>query len=166
MSAFMCNDAHFDYLGTYAALCRLTLYPQGGEARGECVAEFGTDRPNMTHKGEAVAGILHAANARSVEARYPSCVADNSMGTQDGYRFRVAPHAVFTPARVLAAVRCLRYQSCEVEGWESSLAYVVLEAIEANALRELTSGEPWGLDDDTVHPVSISRPVRSLTVMR
>ena len=133
MSAFMCSSATFDYLAAYAVARRV---------------RFGGLSCNTAQDwGET----LHAANCTSVETRYPSCKDTNDMGTKNTYTVQ-AVRVPLEPVRVLAAARCVRYQSCEYGDWENSPANAMLQAIEAEAIREITDGQPWDLDEEHVRP--------------
>ena len=133
MSAFMCSSATFDYLAAYAVARRV---------------RFGGLSCNTAQDwGET----LHAANCTSVETRYPSCKDTNDMGTQNIYTAQ-AVRVPLEAVRVLAAARCVRYQSCEYGDWEDSPAHAMLQAIEAEAIREITDGQPWDLDEEHVRP--------------
>jgi len=140
MSAFMCSDATFDYLAAYAIDRRVTF---GG----------------LRYSAQAWGETLHEANATSVEARYPSCKESNAMGTKNKYAVR-AVRVPLEAVRVLAAARCVRYQSCEYGDYETSPALGMLEAIESEAIRQITNGQPWDLEEEHVRPTRVQETAR------
>jgi hypothetical protein len=160
MSAFMCSNAHFDALASYAAKERITLrtYNLTGEARLEANEAFqGNDMPNLITFSDRVGAILHAANVRSVEYRYEDCRTSNAMGTKNPYQFQPVVNGL-SHAEALMAVRCLEYQSCEPQEWETSLAKLICEAITDTAIRGITSEVRgcWPVEEEMVRPSSFS----------
>jgi hypothetical protein len=72
------------------------------------------------------------------------------------FRYREKEKASFTfkrdleklsPVALIKAVHCLNYQSCEVDGWIGSDAFLILCAIEKMATQKLQGYEDaeWGL---------------------
>jgi hypothetical protein len=101
MSAFICNDSHVTALAVYAARHRIL------------------GRSDANQIGE----LLHAENITSVNYRY-------GEGTKP--HFAMCEWAAFHPfsqVQIIKAARCLRYQSCEHPGWETSDACKLLEEI-------------------------------------
>ena len=134
MSAFMCSPAHFDALADYASRNRVDV-------------DVSHDAKYLDTK--KVGAILRDENARSVEARYADCKSSNAMGTKNVYTFRpVDKH--LTDAGALAALQCYEYQSCESDDWTETLAFAVCQAIQANAIRQITKDEKWALAEDDV----------------
>lgn len=158
MTAFMCSDAHFDTLATYASQARLDLRLKvGTPAEARCAEMFGGKRPTfmehvsdyrvapMHERPDMIGAVLRDENARSVEYRYEDCKTSNDMGTKDYYRFR--ERAPKGPKQILQAVRCLDYQSCETPDWHDTLAFAILAAIKESAIADLCEGEPWGIEE-------------------
>jgi len=155
MSCFMCNDAHFDAMADYAARKRITLRVRSGRALTEAMEIFQNDSPNLACQADRVGAILRDQNARSVEERYEDCRTSNAMGTKDLYRYRPVTNGL-SHAAVLAAVRCYSYQACETPDWQETLAANICEAITDEAIRGLTEGEKWGVEEEDVRPVVVT----------
>lgn len=93
---------------------------------------------------DKIGAILHAENVHSVNYRY-----NETNGSV--YRFRHVDLDSLCGGRdltwekiVLGSIRCLRYQSCEAPDYAQSAGARILEAIEADVVRRLTSEAPWG----------------------
>lgn len=143
MSCFMCSDCHISSLAHYAHTARL-------EAVG--------DR-HPTEIGE----VLHEANAQSYRARYPAdagdiaefryCACDRNCNPL------IARRGGYDYTAVLKAASCFAYQACEHDGWTSSRAHAIVEAIRLHALAQLWeehvrnspqwNAAPWGFDSCT-----------------
>lgn len=158
MSAFMCSDAHFNVLATYASQQRLDLRLKvGTKAEARAAEIFGGEIPSfmghvseyrtvpMHQRPELIGAVLRDENARSVEYRYEDCRTSNDMGTKDRYRFKVRPAT--SPRQVLQGVRSLAYQSCETPDWDDTLAAAILDAIKESAIADVCDGEPWTIDE-------------------
>lgn len=151
MSAFLCSDATFDLLADYAARRRTTVYTCAGtDASRQAHKAFNDDYANLSQRAPQVAKILRYENVRSLEARYGAQNAIE-MGANAPYRYRPVTIDI-RPELVLQQIRCLSYQSCETSDWEDTLAHAILEAIEHEAIREITAGQPWTLDEQDVRP--------------
>lgn len=153
MSAFIVGHDHIDALLTFARLHRVSYYvPQsicnkpGGnrvDINGETATEVGR--------------ILLDENERSVRFRYSDCPADDLPGTigeeSAGYRFRDFSELYMMPmgkqcAWILNGCRCFDYQACETDDYRQSLAHLIIEAIQAAAIRALPHIEdaPWEIN--------------------
>lgn len=152
MSAWMCCDAHFDALLTYAIV-------KGG-------VEFSDPRTNHTtitaENADAIGEIFKRENARSLTALY--------KGADDygPYAFRPFPH-LLTDVEAKKAIDCLEYQSCESDDYRTTLAYVILAAMD-NWMAERCGRRhprdtdklawetaPWGIDDDSFTAAEVAR---------
>ena len=78
--------------------------------------------------------MLLDENTRSVSYRYGN--EDNTPEQLPGpvdespiYSYTWNHYDGFKPAQVFQSIRCLNYQSCEHESWESSAAYAFLQAL-------------------------------------
>lgn len=112
MSAFVVDPYHVAYLHTYAVKHGL----------------WDDDEPATTMFNECV---------RSVMYRYPQDAEGDLPGRigyttrlRDDHRWALIAGETFEPGRVIAAVHCLDYQSCETPDWESTPAYGYLQAIQ------------------------------------
>lgn len=155
MSAYLCADDTFDYLATAARLfgrqhsaMQVRIDPDMPDvpelvARGILAPSYGylhgiTDT-------DSIAQVLRHQNVRSVAFRYDD---PDDMGLDEPYRYRstmldgIRPD----PVTVLKSIACLRYQSCETEDYERTLAWRVLDTLREYAIDELVGyrDAPWG----------------------
>lgn len=118
MSAFIVDDAHIDFLVTYAI--------GGGPSRvsGENPQKLGQ--------------MLVDQNTRSVNWRYR----DNAAAATYVFRPFTGP---MTPVAVIKACDCYDHQACETEDYEKTQAARLVDAIRSKAIRSLTGYdlEPW-----------------------
>jgi hypothetical protein len=152
VSAYICAFAMFDMLAGYAARRRVHLYPPH-ELRDAVEMEFGTDTPNLATYYPRAARVLYAENVRSVAYRYR----DDSAAPD--YRFTPID-LMPTASRVLGAIACLRYQSCECPDYHSTVAAFVLDAIERDAIRQITEGQHGDVAECEVRRAPIRIPSR------
>jgi hypothetical protein len=157
MSAYQCSDEH---IGQIAAL--LCASWRGGE---EPIVRYDADPEWSATLGKAdayswVFRQLWTENARSVAFRYGGgpdpCPAIPSVKV-DVTVLRYTYARDFT-ARVCKAVVCLRYQSCEHPGWESSRACGLLRSLERHAIEHMHgwSDAPWGAPFDLSKPAEVT----------
>lgn len=99
--------------------------------------------------------LLMLANVRSVQYRYPDTAADDLPGPCDqalvwSYKYRPVPATKLRAEWVVKSCDCLRYQSCEIPGYEQTAARKVLDAIRESAIYHLTEAAkaPWGVTDE------------------
>ena len=129
----MCSDRHLTALAAYAvrnglADLRLHDYPTKAEIRQAV---------------RTTLGVLARENVESLDARYP-----NDTGRDVS---AVDPLAIadgtFPLMHIIKACHCYAYQACEHTGWATSRAKVIVDRIEAHAVRALPGYEdaPWGL---------------------
>lgn len=103
-----------------------------------------------------VGAMLWAENRRSVDYRY------NEEEIEPVYEHRLLLGSL-SPADVLSAITCYRYQSCEHEDWRDSEAAAFCDALEAKMVRRLTTDCPWDwTDSDLTARGLIGRNVRRL----
>lgn len=121
MSAYICSDAHFNYLANFAI--RKPKY--GGSLRD----------------GQNVIDVLYSQNLRSVNHRY------REDGRAPAPRFKREIQN-FDMVQVIKACHCLAYESCETDDYENTEAKKLLDALEA--VRELPGYESaqWGCPAD------------------
>jgi hypothetical protein len=133
MSAYIVHNDTIDLLVAAAAHWRVTFLTEDGEQRHAV-----TDRNDAGQ-------LLLDENYRSVNARYDQ---DDAAPCYRYTPLSLEREAAGVPVAVLvlASVRCLRYQSCETEAYETSPAARFLDGIEAEAERQLinTHDAPWG----------------------
>lgn len=149
MSAFLCDAYHIGRMAAYIAQDRDS---QG--YNGHHLEEQDTDE-----HGPLIAQHLAAANLASVRQRYPDCENDlpgeiaNEDDTHYLLRCRQAARRLIhhMPAvDMLKACDCWEYQSCEIEGWETSLGAFWCRAIRKTAIGKLpgySDADGWTLRD-------------------
>ena len=130
MSAFIVSDTHINALVRYASRHNVRAF------YGNPLAMF-----QVKDNEQAAAELLLAENVKSVNYRYR----DNEVMsiTYD----RGAP--ILTAIQAIKAAQCLRYQSCECDDFEESIAFKLIEAIIADAIPRLDGYESaqWGISD-------------------
>lgn len=134
MSAFIVDPYHIRYLNTYAAHHNVrTPDHKGGPMDGA----------SMTH--DEAATMLWNQNVRSVAYRYPD--SGDDLPGMIGFTSELPDHTLwihlpwnhldFPPGKVLAALACLEYQSCETPDYRETQAFDYLEAIRRDAIRRV-----------------------------
>ena len=86
------------------------------------------------------ATVLLDANITSVNVRYK----ENTTATIDYWS---TPKKFLTPVQAIKAAKCLDYQSCEFDGYESSTAKKLINQIINSALYKLEGYDdaPWAI---------------------
>lgn len=78
---------------------------------------------------QAIADVLRAENLRSINHRYnESNPAERVITTPS----QLAEVRALSPDRLLGAVLCFMYQSCETADWKSTAAFALTSAVEAS----------------------------------
>jgi hypothetical protein len=130
MSAFIVSDTHINALVRYASRHNVRAF------YGNPLAMF-----QVKDNEQAAAELLLAENVKSVNYRYR----DNEVMsiTYD----RGAP--ILTAIQAIKAAQCLRYQSCECDDFEESIAFKLIEAIISDAIPRLDGYESaqWAISD-------------------
>jgi hypothetical protein len=109
MSAFICNHSHITALAVYAARNHILGWTDANQ----------------------IGEMLHAENVLSVNYRYRDATKPD---------FAMCEWAAFHPfsqVQIIKVARCLRYQSCEHPGWESSHACKLLEELISRSTPDL-----------------------------
>ena len=166
MSAYLCNDWHFQYIAAYY------LHAMGSDS---IVSTYSTETKNL----QTVAGILKAENHRSLAYRYPDTdgtewiegsATDRSMvqlyrsfgrslSVEVVHVSLVRMNTVASDmmnnrnwrGQLAKALSCYEYQACEHPEWRDSHAYrLIVEPLRAWLLRGLVGYKtaPWGAPDD------------------
>ena len=138
MSAFIVSDAHIDYLVSAAFAWRREvnndLYEQAEQNR--------------------LASMLKWANKVSVDYRYegskvysPEEIA--SVDRVPRLTYALKGRGVLEMSKILKAIDCFEYQSCEIPEWEASPAFKFCERLRSAVISSLPGYEdaPWGIDD-------------------
>lgn len=126
MSAYVVSTDTIDYLVTAARVWRLSEGYLPQEARYMIDRELGQ--------------VLLTENVRSVNARY------NDNDEAEAYDYTPVRFDAIRAVDVLKSVQCLRYQSCETDDFDTTLAARVLNALESAAIAHLPGYDkaPWG----------------------
>lgn len=152
MSAFIVHKKHIDFLVT-AGLgmergCVLRWMAPGevsadayqrGEPWGPGAIEETNKRRRELRIDTAgqVGAMLWAENQRSVDHRY------DEDDAEEPYLYERYPTHI-DPVRVLAALACYEYQSCEHPEWAQSEAHAFCDAIRKAAIRRLPGYDKAG----------------------
>jgi hypothetical protein len=134
MSAFVVPRVHVAALVKYARAQRLV-----GEV-------FSLTRQTDSQLSQvACADILQRENIRSCEGRYPHDA--HEFAAELGPRFttgEISAAPELTHAEAFKAAACLRYQSCECDDYEATVAAAILTAISAHAAARDPAGAKVG----------------------
>lgn len=152
MSAYLCHDDTFDYIGAVLrTMKRETFYIDTDIAYAEIdllraagILSATADLLNWSRDAETVVKILRFQNVRSIEARYPG---DSDMlDGGDAYRMRFDNIRDVAPIVALKTLHALEYQSCETDDYERTLAHAMTVAIEKALVCKLGgyADAPWG----------------------
>ena len=132
MSAFICHNEHIKTLALYWGL---------NDTRGS---------QKSKEQIQETADIFFNENVRSVQCRYPNSAPDDLPGA-----FNLKPphitnrdlmyRKVTDPVHILKMCRCLEYQSCETDDWETTKAHKLLHETELVAIWNLPGIDeiPW-----------------------
>lgn len=135
MSAYLCNDEHFDALATWA-----TRRPHFETFRYRFNGEW------HTPDAAKIATTLHAQNVRSVNHRYKE-------HESPSYRYQSVPLDCISATDILMACDGLEYQSCETPDWEETEAFAILRAIRSRAIRVVTEkSKCWSITKEILCP--------------
>lgn len=151
MSAWIVSKEHIDLL--IQAGIRFAGH---GDLRW-CIKDTNPIRYGELNRSNAdvIGGKLWAENLASVTGRYPHDASGERPGPVDfedtdtlTYTFDEVPGEL-DPVVVLKALSCFEYQSCEHDGWESSEARLICEAVRSACINALPGYDaaPWGFDE-------------------
>ncbi len=124
MSAFICNQKHINALVRFFATSRDDLYIYNNGVKDPI--KFTNSPTDLTKLGQ----ILIDENYKSVNSRYN----ENDKPERFVYNWNTK---YYEPPQILKALACLRYQSCETNEYEDSIAYKIVEALESRAINKL-----------------------------
>lgn len=120
MSAFICSDAHISAIVAWAAANRAGVHTNP--------MWFVVDNEVAT------CNMLMEENVESVNYRYR----ENEPAIPVEY---TPPARMPSAVAIIKLAQCLRYQSCEHPGWESSLAKKILDEVIETAIFRLPGYE-------------------------
>lgn len=116
MSAFVCQDAVFHALVSYAESCERCRLPFGQ------IIDFRNDQ-------QKVGQILLDENYRSVNHRYAE--------SDEAPYYYFKRFKQLKPVEILSLCSYYSYQSCETENWPETPAYRLIDWIRDEAIRQL-----------------------------
>jgi len=140
MSAFMVGRDHIRFLVSAAE--RFQFIQGIGKEKFSWywsgARHYVEDRDDFSRIGQ----VLWGENLESIHARYPDTIkrpdrTPGPIGETYIYTHSRPWKGQINPIAVLKAIACLRYQSCEHDGWGKSEAYAILQALENDAIRSL-----------------------------
>ena len=133
MSAFIVSPFHINTLVSWAHEKTVWLKHDGSDY-------------SFKEEPARLAGILYSANVVSVNERYNE---DEPSGSFPFEMLSWSDIYAIDPVQIIKACDCLDYQSCEMESWNGSLAYELLQAIREEAIRCLPGMEDakWELSE-------------------
>lgn len=138
MSAYMVEPHHIAYLVAAAFDC----------PRQPDTPFFAGKLPKRGNPRVALAKMLEAENAKSVEYRYPRngkvALTRWKVDALQASNWNALLH--FDPIQIVKAVHCYQYQACEHPDWQTSVAKEITDWILDNAIRALPGYEQayWG----------------------
>lgn len=141
MSAFQCTKTHVGILAK--AIAKMAPHATLNGMRVK-------DGP-----ASAVFACLAEANAKSIDARYPSSIATDPVGPPRLARSILNSESLDYPTRpaieLIKLAKCFEYQSCEFDGWEDSEAAGLIRALIESAILTLPGYDaaPWTAEDPT-----------------
>lgn len=137
MSAFLVSDNHINFMVSFS----LAAFRD----------DIDTYYSRTWEEPEKLGAMLHTANVRSVDYRYPqNAHEDPEAYTADVYRYKYTPGvsaSVENIAKLFKALDCYEYQACEFPTWKESDAYALCQQIRNMAIRALPGYDaaPWGI---------------------
>lgn len=143
MSAFLVSKKHIDFLVSAAYLWGRTnlrqYLPRELAEKDLTASDVGRllwreNLLSVAHRYDGVAGFEETPGA-----------IEKSIAT---YRHAIDLNAPSQALKVIKAIQCLEYQSCEHDGWEPSAAHHFCRALLSEAIRNLPGYDaaPWGID--------------------
>jgi hypothetical protein len=120
----MCTDEHISAIIEYGALIGCAMYDVDGAS-----LEFKGNEKNLAQR-------LKDANTQSINARY------NEAGTLEKIKYvqRAESEWAAFPYEALQIIKlcdCFNYQACEVEKYENTEAFRIVETVKSWACRRL-----------------------------
>ncbi len=132
MSAFIVTKTHIDSIVNYAIDMRFPIY--AGKLR--------FDLSDIDLR-DALGQLLTDANYASVNHRY------EEIDKAPEYTFRRVEQ--ISTIQFLKALKCLNYQSCEVDNWDQTEAYKAIQSMLSMGVSRLDGYEDaaWGIPEQT-----------------
>jgi hypothetical protein len=155
MSAYLVNPEHI------AEIAKIQHWAKFTEIINPITGRVIFSGPTTATVGH-VATILAEGNIESLKARYPDVpIGDwiHNIDSEYGYKDTASFYADKTTKfyvndpSLLNMIRCLRYQSCEVDNYESTDAYWVLHRLEDALIRKITQDLAYEYEEDNLDVV-------------
>jgi hypothetical protein len=140
MSAYIVSKGHIRFLVEAAGRLSRDPVTWFHNGRHRQLSRFiKSDTANALTPNQ-LGALLWEENVRSVDERYRE---ENGVGAYEHVRSSLP----IDPIQVFASLRCYEYQSCEHEGWETSEAKAICDAIKDAAIRVLPGSDDteWGV---------------------
>ena len=135
MSAYMVSDKQIDVLVGYMIKNNVNYYVNDNrvEVSIQSASEIGQ--------------ILVDENYRSVNERYQERT-EGHFGKPEIYKFNPKTGPLPDAVTMLKLCNNYRYQACENDNYEASVAFQIIDAIKEEAIRKLPGYDaaPWGID--------------------
>lgn len=123
MSAFLCSDKHISAIIEYGSIQGCSMYQKGGKY--------------VDFKGNeiALAQKLKQANVASINERYDEGEECEPIKFQTSYsEFGEAPYSAI---QIVKLCDSFNYQACEVEDYEETEAFRIVETVKSWACRRV-----------------------------
>ena len=151
MSAFLVNPEHI------AEIAKIQHWAKIGSIFNPITRKCILQGPTTATVGH-IGKILAEGNFNSLQARYPDVRIGewiDGIHGENHYLEKVDSHIYRTTKSVndpslLNMIRCLRYQSCELDDYYSTDAYWVLHTLEDALLRKLTDHLSYDYEEDNL----------------
>jgi hypothetical protein len=144
MSAFIVDNRHIDAIVTYAIAKRVRYFNPNNSRREQWIEI-------TARNAEEIGRILLDENVRSVAHRYENRINEDERNAAAIYAYRPFPTPL-AAVEFIKACKCLEYQSCETNDYETTLAYRILRACAESATNDLRGYEkaPWEISDQSM----------------
>jgi len=160
MSAFMCDDNHLKQLAAWL----VSKNQRRGDAdRLARLCGMPAQSPELDELASFIATILYRENERSLAARYGDEVSDEVLTVTLGEVFQIERADL---AAIAKSAQCYRYQACETDDYDESMAERVIIQIEREVIRNLPGfedanwGAPCQFDRPPAEVISLSSMMR------
>ncbi len=136
MSAYVCSNDHISAIVNYPRdTARLYGNPY-----------IYNDHSISISDPEELGQLLLEENVKSVNHRYH----DKDSAKPEDYKFQLSPlngKGSCSTIQFIKHIHCLKYQSCEHDGWEKSIALKILNRLEGWAVGHLPgyNDAEWGI---------------------
>ena len=146
MSAFLCSPEHISRVVNAAQLAPAMRHTNGALRPYITAGALATVDVEHNTPEEALFSDLLQTNLDSLSARYPDAarISDWCSAGESAYRY-IEKEKCATAVEAIKLLQSYRYQSCEHEGWETSLANAYVTRLIGELICTLPGYEvsPW-----------------------